>query len=104
MKNLLSEDYLIDDMGYLVEADSTINLSDQFTFAEICDSNDLKTLISDGTSLILEDGVSELTISEALNYLTRENVYDTRSYHYTKSEMQTPGESVIHWDNLNENP
>lgn len=104
LKNLLSENYLIDDMGYYIEADSTVSLSDQFTFAEICNSNDLKDLVSDGTSLTINNGIVDLSIDETLDQLSRENIYDVRDKHYTKTSMQTSGESILHQDNLKENP
>ena len=52
---------------YFIESDNTVNLSNQFTFAEICNSDDLKTLVSDGTSIILNNGSSDLSISDALD-------------------------------------
>jgi len=91
-------------MGYYIEADATIVLSNQYTFAELCNSDDLKTLISDGTSLVLNNGSVDLNISNALDYLSRENVYNVKDQHYTKSELQNAGDSTIHYDNVKENP
>ena len=104
LKNLLNIDYVIDDIGYYLNANSTVTLSDQFSFSEICDSNDLKTLVSDGTSVTINNGSIDLSISDALNYISRENIYDTRDFHYTKDDLITSGDSTINYHNIINDP
>ena len=94
---------LIDDLGLVVDATETINLGEYMEYSVICDSDDLKSNIASGT-IVINDGSNDLTPTNGINYVTRDNVKDVRDKHYTKTEMQTSGSSAMHWDNITNAP
>lgn len=105
LKNLLSEDLIIEDLGYKLLSDETTNITNQFSYEDLCNSTDIKTLISDGTSLIINDGINDLSIDEALNYLKRINIYYTLNNFYTKSQLSNNTTGVyINYDNIINSP
>ena len=95
LKNLLSEDIIIADLGYKLLSEETSNITNQFSYEDLCNSSDIKTLIS-AESLVINDGVSDLSVDDALNYLKRINTYYILNNFYTKTQLSnnTAGVSV----------
>jgi len=103
VKNSSGSDYDIEDLGVLIIDGTTINLSNEFTYTELCNSDVLRTLVGAG-SLVINDGVSDLSAAEGVNYLTLENLQKLGSDFYTKTELQSAGNSEVHWENISHAP
>jgi hypothetical protein len=65
IKNAGLVDVMIADLGISIPASSQITLSDQFTYSEIANSDDLRDLLSAAT-LVFNNGVRDLSILEAV--------------------------------------
>lgn len=100
VKNTGGSAIFFDDLGIEVGASSQITFSDFFTYEEIADSDDLRSAVASGGSVVINDGSGDLSASDGVDYLTFEHIEDVRANHYTKTELQTPGSSVIDWDNI----
>lgn len=73
IKNNSGSNISLDDLGGLLILDSTqITASDLFIDGRIYESDDLKTQVASG-DLVINDGSSDLSISDALSYLTSYN-------------------------------
>lgn len=83
-------------------ASETLNITEQFFYGEVCNSNSLKVLVTAGTVSI--NNGTLLTPTEAINFLTRENKFDVLQNHYTKTELQTGGQATINWGNITNAP
>lgn len=103
IKNNDASDYFIEDLGINVTASGYINFHEQFTYDEITGSDDLRTAVSGG-GLIVNDGVSDFTAISGTYYLTLENLQHLQLNYYDKSELQTSGQSEVHWGNLTNKP
>jgi len=98
----LASEVVIDDLGLVVLANETVNITNQVFYGELCNSESLKALISAGTVSI--NNGSLLTITQATDLLTRENKFNVSQNHYTKTEMSSSGQATIHWDNISSAP
>lgn len=87
IKNKLHVDVLIDDIGYILKADTTSIISDQIKYESLCNSDSLKALINDGTTLIINDGINDLSIDEALNLFKRTSSYYLEKNYYSKNDV-----------------
>jgi len=93
----------IDDLGISIGAGIQITLSDQFTYEELADSDDLRQYVEDG-DIVINDGSSDLSSANGVKFLTFIQSKYLSDNHYTKTEISTSGQSSIHWDNLTNVP
>ncbi len=106
IKNDSGSDQLIADLGIIIP-DSTsvpiLDLGEQFPYYRIYASDDLRNLVDAGT-LILNDGTDDLTQAEAIEYLFSINDYELKQDYYSKTQISSPGQSNVHWDNVTNAP
>ena len=103
VKNNDASDYLVEDLGISVVASGSVNFHEQFTYDEIAGSDDLRTAVS-GSNLVVNNGVADLSTISGADYLTLENIYHLEENYYDKVELQTSGQSEVHWDNITNAP
>jgi len=90
----------IEDLGITIEdSTSEVLLSDFFTFTELANSDDLRTLINDG-DFTANDGSEDLTAAEGVDFLTIENIEHLEENYYSIAELQAPNTSVVDWTNI----
>lgn len=83
---------------------STVTNESQYSFVDVAGSDNLKTLVNAGT-LVINDGVSDLSIANAIAFLTLIQQHHIAENYYNKTEMNTAGGgAVIHWDNISGKP
>lgn len=104
VKNNGSSSKLFEDLGISVPASGSINFSDLFGFEQIVISDDLRSAVASGGNIVINDGSSDLNATDGVNFLTFEHIRDVRLNHYTKTELSTPGSSVVDWGNLQNIP
>jgi len=102
VKNL-SSDYTIEDLGITVDATSSISFHTQFSYDEITNSDDLRDAVQNG-DLVINDGSNDLSTADGVYYLSLENLKHLKENHYNKTELQTSGQSAVHWDNVTNAP
>jgi len=73
VKNNSGSDQAIEDLGLTISDGTQIILSDEFTYSEIADSDDLRALVSTG-DLVVNDGTSDLSAQDGVDYLSLENL------------------------------
>ena len=103
IKNNDAVDYLVEDLGISVVASGSVNFHEQFTYDEIAGSDDLRTAVS-VSNLVVNNGIADLSTISGTSYLTIENIYHLEDNYYDKLELQTPGQSEVHWDNITDTP
>lgn len=103
IKNNEITDYTIEDLGITVDATSSINFHAQFSYDELASSDDLREAIQNG-DLVVNDGVSDLSTADGVNYLSLENLKHLEENYYNKTELQTSGQSAVHWGNITNAP
>ena len=103
IKNNDASDYLVEDLGISVVSSGSVNFHEQFTYDEISGSDDLRTAVNN-SDLVVNNGVADLSTISGTNYLTLENLYHLESNYYDKVELQTSGQSEVHWDNVTDTP
>jgi len=94
---------LIEDLGISIPAASQLTISDQFEYEELASSDDLRTLVNNST-LVINDGVSDLNAVDGVLFLTLYNAKETEVKFYPKTDLQTSGNSSVHWDNITNAP
>ncbi len=94
---------LVEDLGISIPAASQLTMSDQFEYEEIASSDDLRTLVNNST-LVVNDGVSDLSAADGVLYLTLYNAKETKDIYYPKTDLQTSGNASVHWDNVTNAP
>lgn len=94
---------LIEDLGITIPAASQLTISDQFEYEELASSDDLRTLV-DNTTLVVNDGTSDLSAADGVLYLTLYNAKETKDDFYPKTDLQTSGNAAVHWDNITNAP
>ncbi len=94
---------LIEDLGISIPAASQLTISDQFEYEELASSDDLRTLVNNST-LVINDGVSDLNAVDGVLFLTLYNAKETEVKFYPKTDLQTSGNSSVHWDNITDAP
>ncbi|MBU0994131.1 MAG: hypothetical protein KJ737_16695 [Proteobacteria bacterium] len=99
IKNNSGSDFLISDLGVDIQDASTVNLHEEAGFAEIADSDDLKDALTAGT-LVLNDGTSDLSPADAVNYLSRIHRKFLEENYFNKTELSTPGSASIDYENI----
>lgn len=103
LKNDTTADLLIEDLGFVLQGLEDNLSSDQFSYSQLCDSEDLKDLVNSG-DVVVNDGTEDLTISEAIKFLTRENKYNLEKDYYNKTQLQTEGQSSVNQANITNAP
>jgi len=73
VKNLNLYDVEIEDLGFIIPLSSERTLTDEISQDEILTSNDLYSLVESST-LIINDGISDLSVVDALEFLTIETL------------------------------
>ena len=102
-KNSSGSDQTIEDLGITIADSSQYTLSENFTFDALAGSDDLRALVTAG-DLVINDGSSDLSAADGVDYLTLSQAKDIADNHYTKTEMQTSGQASLHWDNVTNAP
>ena len=69
IKNSGGSPVLVEDLGISIPATGQVTMSDQFTYDELAGSDDLRSLVGD-TTLVLNDGSSDRSAADGVNYLT----------------------------------
>ena len=102
-KNSSGSTQTIEDLGVSILDTQQFDLSESFTFDEIAGSDDLRAHALAGT-LVINDGSGDLSAANGVLWLTLTNAKDLIDNHYTETEMQTSGQSQMHWDNITNAP
>ncbi len=95
-------DVEVEDLGITVTQNTSITMSDQFTYFELAGSDDLRTKVNSG-DLVVNDGSGDLSSANGVIYLTWVHKKYLADTHYTKTEL-TNGTVAVHWDNLTNVP
>jgi hypothetical protein len=103
IKNSSGSDQAIEDLGITVLDATQITFSDSFTFPEIAESDDLRALVQSG-DLVVNDGSSDLSAADGVNFLTLDQKQNTLATFYTKTQLQTSGQASVDWDNIQNAP
>lgn len=103
IKNSSGSDQTVDDLGITVLDSSQITFSDSFNFPEIAESDDLRALVQSG-DLVVNDGSSDLSAADGVNFLTLDQKRNTLATFYTKTQLQTSGQALVDWDNIQNAP
>lgn len=74
-KNTTGSNIFIEDLGIDIAADSTANLTELFNVYRISESSDLVAEVQSG-NIAINDGSTDLSISNAINHLTLETEYE----------------------------
>ena len=91
---------ILNDLGITIANTASITLSDYFSFGEIADSMDLQNAVAAG-SLTINNGTIDLSVANGVKYVTRDNLYNDLTMHYTKAELSTPsGGGTVDWSNI----
>ncbi len=91
------------DLGITVGTSSQITMSDQFTYNELAESDDLRDHVQN-SNLVVNDGSSDLDAINGVLYLTLYNAKEAEENFYTQTKLNTSGESAVHWDNITNAP
>ena len=82
IKNISGIDQTIEDLGITIDSTAEMNFDEIFSYDDLAESKDLKDLLN-SDDLVLNDGVSDLSSSDAVDYLNtiqlnylKENYYD----------------------------
>jgi hypothetical protein len=103
IKNNTATDRTIEELGITILGNTTYNLSEQFDFQEVFSSETLRSYISDGY-LIVNNGITDLSASEGRDWIESLNTHKAREIFYSKTQLETSGESAVHWDNITNTP
>lgn len=103
IKNNGISEYFIEDLGIGVPSAGTLDFHEQFTYDEITGSDDLRFAVS-AAELVINDGIEDLPVPSGVDYLQLVNTYHLEDEYYNKIELQTSGESEVHWDNITNTP
>lgn len=97
-------DVIIEDLGITI-TDSTNghDLSTQFTYPQLAESDDLRQSVEDAI-VIINDGSSNLSAADGVKYLTIIQQDYLEDNYYDMTELGTSGQSNIHWDNVTNVP
>lgn len=86
VKNISGIPQTVEDLGIIIDSTAELNLDEIFTYEEIAESNDLKNFIIN-SDFSISDGTSDLTITQAIDYLTTDNLYYLKENYYNKYEI-----------------
>jgi hypothetical protein len=104
IKNNSGSNVVLPDLGYEIGNGITVTLSDFFTYGEITDSTDLQAQVLAG-NLVVNNGVVDLSASNGVDYIIRDNIYRDMQTHYTKDELANiNGGGSVDWSNITNAP
>ena len=103
LKNGSGSDKIIEDLGITIIDTTQITASDQFTYPQLAESDDLRTLVNNG-DLVVNDGSGDLSAARGVEYLVVYNQDQAKRDFYTKTNVQTDGEASVHWNNITNVP
>jgi hypothetical protein len=99
-KNNSGSTVVLSNLGTEILNGSELILSDFFEYSDISDDAELEQYVQNG-DLVINNGSVDLSASEGVMYLTRDNLYDDLSKHYTKTELNTPNTGgLVDWTNI----
>jgi hypothetical protein len=75
----------------------------QFNYHEIFGSVNLRDYVAAGT-LIVNNGTVDLSAADGLQWIKPINEYLAREAFYSKTQLSTPGQASVHWDNITNTP
>lgn len=100
IKNNSGSNVVLQDLGYEIGNGITVTLSDFFTYGVIADSTDLQAAVLAG-NLVVNNGTSDLSAANGVNYIIRDNIYRDMQTHYTKDELaNVDGGGIVDWSNI----
>jgi len=99
VRNDSTADVFIEDLGINVPAGDTIDFADQFTYPQISESDDLRAAVGAG-ELVLNGYDGDLSAADGTTYLEIVHIYYLEDNYYSKVELQTPGDSIVDWENI----
>ena len=100
IKNNSGGAVVIEDLGITLPDATTENFGESFSFEEIAGSDDLRAFVLAGT-LVVNDGVGDLSAADGVNRLTIHNKEEVLKDHYTKTELSNDTGGVdVHWNNI----
>jgi len=102
-KNNSGSTHAIDDLGLELANGTQVTISDQFRYEEIAGSDDLRTLVA-ADSITLNDGTSDLSVDDGVDFLAIVHIYYLKDYYFDKTQLSTGGQSTVHWDNITNAP
>lgn len=76
--NDTTSDIFLEDLGLTIPASSQISLHEQFEFEEIAGDDSLKVQVT-AENIIINDGTTDLSISDGLSYITYWGKYEYQS-------------------------
>lgn len=91
IKNTSGSTVFVDDLGYRYDNNTTTSYDDAQRLRLIYNSNDLFVLVEAGT-LTVNDGTSDLSIADALNYL---DINEDKTLDLNFSSVKPAGESIL---------
>ncbi len=96
---------LIEDMGITVDATSQITFSELFTYPNIAESDDLRAEVL-ASNLTVNDGSSDLTAVEGVDYLTIAHLKWIKDNYWNKTELADTGGSNdrVDWSQIQNAP
>jgi len=103
IKNNTATDRVIEELGITILGNTTYNMSEQFDYHEIFGAETLRDFVSNG-NLVVNNGTSDLSAVDGYDWIEVLNTYNAKDLFYTKSQLQTSGDSSIHWDNITNTP
>ncbi|MBF0121161.1 MAG: hypothetical protein HQK79_20200 [Desulfobacterales bacterium] len=107
VRNATQGELVFDELaGLILPAGEREKLHDSFSPVEIAESQSLKNYINSGDAVITTDadGTNELSKEDAINYIEIPNKKFVIDNFFSKTELQTPGQSQVHWDNVSDKP
>jgi hypothetical protein len=102
LKNAGAEVF-IEELGIAVPAAGQMTASDQFRYEELASSDELRDLVL-ATTLVVNDGSADLSAADGVLYLTFQHQKAMADEYYTKTQLQTSGDSQVNWDNIINKP
>ncbi len=74
-KNVDVSDVTIEDLGTVIPLGDQETLTDNYSFVEVCDSKDLKTLVQNG-NIVINDGTEDLGMADGLKHIGLKSEYE----------------------------
>jgi hypothetical protein len=103
LKNVSGSPYVIDGLGLELATGGQLTASEQFTYEEMASSDGLRQAVLDG-DIVVNDGTADLSAADGNKYLTFVHQNELEGNYYSKTELQTPGSSIVNWDNVTNKP
>jgi len=103
IKNSSGGDIVIEDLGITIADGTTFTMDEQYDYAEIFNSKDLRAFVAAGT-LVVNNDIGDLSVANGLSWIKPLNEYEAGTNFYTRTQLQTSGDSNVHWDNISNAP